>query len=265
MDEIDDAVRGRIAAALDAIEREEGARVLYACESGSRAWGFASLDSDYDVRFIYARPRAAYLRLDPPRDVIERPIAGDLDVNGWDLFKALRLLRRSNPPLLEWLLSPVVYREASPAIAALRELAREHFFGAALFHHYLHMLTGNYHAYIQGRPEVILKKYLYVLRPLAAMLFLERHRAIPPTSFRQTLEALALPAGARERIERLVALKAAGTELGLGAPDAALNALIDEHLARWSAPPAFAPPDRTLTARLDAVLAAVLDEAPDGE
>jgi hypothetical protein len=101
-------------------------RVLLAVESGSRAWGFASTDSDYDVRFIYAHPADWYLSIDlnteAKRDVIEQPIVDDLDLNGWDLRKALQLLAKSNPPLLEWLNSPIVYRESSFA-TELRELS----------------------------------------------------------------------------------------------------------------------------------------------
>ena len=98
---------------LDQIEREDDVRIVYACESGSRAWGFESTDSDWDVRFIYVHPRDWYLSIDvgEKRDVIERPINDELDISGWDLRKALKLLRKSNPPLLEWLSSPIVYKE----------------------------------------------------------------------------------------------------------------------------------------------------------
>lgn len=257
-----DAIETQIQAALDAIEREDGARVLYACESGSRAWGFASTDSDYDVRFIYARPREAYLRLDAPRDVIERLIVGDLDVNGWDVFKALRLLRKSNPPLMEWLLSPIVYREVSPAIAALREAAGRCYSPLAMFAHYRSMAVGNHHAGIEGRAEVSRKKYLYVLRPLAAMLYLEQRRAVPPTSFATTLAGVTLPDDVRERIGQLVADKMAGVELGKAPPDALLDAFIAGRLAAWQeAPVAMRERGRWDTGELDAILAGILREA----
>jgi predicted nucleotidyltransferase len=258
-----EVVRERIETTLDGIERDEGVGVLYACESGSRAWGFASTDSDYDVRFIYARPRDAYLLVDAPRDVIERPIVDDLDVNGWDIFKALRLLRKSNPPLLEWLFSPIVYRETSPAVAELRAVAREHFSGMAMFYHYLHLVTGNYRDYIQGKPELVLKKYLYVLRPLTAMLFLEQRQTIPPTNFQETLAHVAVADDVRARIGWLVQQKASGTELGRGTPDPTLNAFIEEQIGRIAAPQRAAPQraapqDPAYTARLDAILARVL-------
>jgi len=124
---------------LDAIEAENDVRILYACESGSRAWGFASPDSDYDVRFIYARPREWYLSIDTQkrRDVIECPIEGLWDVNGWDLRKALGLLAKSNPPLLEWLGSPIVYRQDGSFVAGLQALAEEYLSPRSSRLHYL--------------------------------------------------------------------------------------------------------------------------------
>src|SRR5581483_4238741 len=128
----------------------------------------------------------AYLRLDTPRDVIERMV-GELDMSGWDIFKALRLLRKSNPPLLEWLFSPVVYMENSPAIAELREIAQRLYSSTSLHYHYYHMANGNYRQYLQDKTEIILKKYLYVLRPLVALLFLEQQQQLPSTNFLETL------------------------------------------------------------------------------
>ena len=106
-------VSERVVADLDSIERDENVRVLLAVESGSRAWGFASVDSDFDVRFIYIREPQWYLSIDVEDrpDTIERPLHDELDVSGWDVRKALRLFRKSNPPLLEWLQCPIIYQE----------------------------------------------------------------------------------------------------------------------------------------------------------
>src|SRR3954452_13450282 len=106
-------VRDQILKRLEEAEAEHGVRILYACESGSRAWGFASPDSDYGVRFIYAQPRNWYLSFDVERrrDVIEYPIVDDIDQSGWDVRKALYLFTRNNGALLEWLHSPIVYLE----------------------------------------------------------------------------------------------------------------------------------------------------------
>ena len=92
---------------------------MWACESGSRAWGFPSVNSDYDVRFVYLRRTEDYLRASPLRDVIEIPISDELDISGWDLPKALGLFRKSNPPLLEWLQSPIVYQQEKVFIDAI--------------------------------------------------------------------------------------------------------------------------------------------------
>ena len=113
-----------IKANLAEIEARENVRIVYACESGSRAWGFPSSDSDYDVRFIYLHPLEWYLSIVDKRDVIEDPITGQLDVNGWDLRKALQLFRKSNPPLFEWLNSPIVYLEKY-SVASRRLLLTE--------------------------------------------------------------------------------------------------------------------------------------------
>eukprot|EP01031_Cornospumella_fuschlensis_P048321 gene48321-59178_t len=113
------AMRERVLEELHRVERERNVTVLYACESGSRAWGFASSDSEYDVRFVYVEQPDWYLQVREPRDVIERPLDDELDVSGWELRKALRLLRNSNPTLLEWLDSPLVYRQDEAASARL--------------------------------------------------------------------------------------------------------------------------------------------------
>lgn len=119
---IDFLMRAEIAQKISEIEAKENVTVLYAAESGSRAWGFESPDSDYDVRFIYARPLEWYLSVSDRRDVLEYPISDDLDINGWDLRKALRLLAKSNPHLIEWLWSPFVYK-STLMVADMRSLA----------------------------------------------------------------------------------------------------------------------------------------------
>jgi uncharacterized protein len=105
---------------LTTIEQTQNVRILYACESGSRAWGFASPDSDYDVRFIYLQPRANYLSIYDRRDVIDLPVNAVLDINGWDIRKTLQLFYKSNGALYEWLQSPIVYKEEPGFAAELR-------------------------------------------------------------------------------------------------------------------------------------------------
>jgi predicted nucleotidyltransferase len=171
------------------IEAEHDVTVLYACESGSRGWGFASPDSDYDVRFLYVHRLPWYLAVEPKRDVIELPISDELDVGGWELRKALRLLRRANPVLLEWLDSPVVYREDTALTAGIRDLATHWFSPLRGRYHYLAMARRNFREHLQG-DSVRLKKYLYVLRPLLAAQWIERGLGQPPMRFADLAERL---------------------------------------------------------------------------
>ena len=218
---------------LDAIEATHDVAVLYACESGSRAWGFASEDSDFDVRFLYVHRPSWYLSIDleTKRDVIERPIDGMLDVSGWDLRKALRLLRKSNPPLLEWLGSPIVYRDDGVLAPALRALAAQMCSTRACRHHYLHMAQGNFRAYLRG-DEVWRKKYFYVLRPLLAIRWLDEGRGVVPMEFERLLDAC-VPAGdVRDAIDALLEEKAAGGELDRAPRVESLSAFIERELTR---------------------------------
>ncbi|MCR8631530.1 nucleotidyltransferase domain-containing protein [Paenibacillus radicis (ex Xue et al. 2023)] len=164
------------------IEQEEQITILYACESGSRAWGFPSRDSDYDVRFIYLRKPEWYLSIFDKRDVIERPINDMLDISGWDLRKALNLFRKSNPPLLEWLQSPISYAEKYSAAEKLRGISPFTFSPKSCMYHYLNMARGNYREYLQGE-QVKIKKYFYVLRPVLACEWIHRYGEMAPMEF----------------------------------------------------------------------------------
>ena len=131
-------MRQEIINKLKEIEKKERVKIIYAIESGSRAWGFESIDSDYDVRFIYVREKEDYLCLDEKSDVIELPIDKVFDISGWDIKKALKLLYKSNPSLLEWFASPIVYKEAKEA-SYIREVIPLYFSQKKLYHHYQKM------------------------------------------------------------------------------------------------------------------------------
>ena len=175
---------------LREIEREWGVRVLYAAESGSRAWGSASPDSDFDVRFIYIRPRTDYLRLDPPRDVIEKPIDDTWDVSGWDLQKSLKLLSKSNPSLFEWLGSGIRYADTGFS-ARLAPLLRDYFDPKSMMYHYYNMAGNNIRTFLRGE-TVRPKKYFYALRPVLACLYIMERDAPPPMLYAE-LAASQLP------------------------------------------------------------------------
>jgi predicted nucleotidyltransferase len=222
---MDGAPTTEVARRLDTIERDHDVRVLFACESGSRAWGFPSQDSDYDVRFVYAHSLDWYLSIAERRDVIETPIEGLWDINGWDLRKALGLLAKSNPPLLEWLHSPIVYRRDEGFTARLLELADHYYSPRSCRLHYLSMANANHRQYLVG-DVVWRKKYFYILRPLFACRWIERALGPVPTEFDALLRAVDLPTDVIEVTERLLAEKRAGTEKGQGPAEPVLNAFI---------------------------------------
>jgi len=225
--------------ALRRIETSDQVRVLYAVESGSRAWGFASQDSDWDVRFIYIRPPAWYLSVQRRRDVLEYPLKDGLDVSGWDLKKALGLFAKSNPPLLEWLRSPVVYWEAFSVAQTLRTLSGRFFSCRSCLHHYLHMAEGNYREYLQG-DEVRVKKYFYVLRPVLACRWIAAHSTMPPMEF-AALVANQLPADLQPVVHALLERKRSGDELASGSRIPEINEFLDAELARLRASLAASP------------------------
>jgi uncharacterized protein len=228
---IDPQVRTQIEATLAHIEREHSVKILFACESGSRGWGFASPDSDYDVRFIYAHCVDWYLTVFPGRDVIELPISDVYDVSGWDLRKALGLLRNGNATLIEWLSSPVVYRADLSFLATVRAAAQQVHRPERAFHHYLHMVKKNYRDYLRG--EVVrLKKYLYVLRPLLACLWIEQQRGPVPMRFADLVEAIVTDAVLKNAIAKLLAIKRQASEAEHGLAIPTISQFIAFHLER---------------------------------
>lgn len=198
---------------LAEIESKEEVTIILAAESGSRAWGFASPDSDYDVRFIYVRKPEDYIKLKPLRDVIEWQLDDVYDVSGWDLQKALRLLYESNPALHEWCCSPIVYLENELA-DPLRELTAECFIPKKSVYHYLSMASHNYKTYLTG-DEIRLKKYFYALRPVLAARWVIDKGTAPPMLFEDLIEA-ELPVDLKPMVADLVNIKKGTPEIGVG-------------------------------------------------
>lgn len=224
------AMRERVLEELARIERERNVKVLYACESGSRAWGFASTDSDYDVRFVYVEKPEWFIQVDAPRDVIERPLDDELDISGWELRKTLGLLRKSNPTLLEWLDSPLVYRSEPTAAARLRELAEAFYSPPAARNHYLSMARKNFRGYLQG-DSVRFKKYFYVLRPLLAVRWIDQGRGRPPMTFADLLTTVDHQP-LLDEVDELLALKRSADESAYGPRRPELHAFIATELER---------------------------------
>jgi uncharacterized protein len=194
---------------LAEIEHEYDIRILYACESGSRAWGFASPDSDYDVRFVYVHPAEYYLSIDDKTDVIELDINDLLDINGWDLRKALRLFRGSNAALYEWLQSPIVYQKDDSFYDNIMAQVPQYFSIRAGMHHYLSMTRSCFEKELQG-DTVRLKKYFYALRSILAALWIAEKKELPPMDF-ESLRVF-LPAELDKTVDKLLNIKAEADE-----------------------------------------------------
>ena len=226
--------RNNIIDELKQIEQHYNVKVLYACEAGSRCWHIESEDSDYDVRFIYAHEHEWYLNLNDGRDVIEINRPDDmLDIGGWDLRKALRLFKKSNPPLLEWLYSDTVYMADIDFPAKLKALELYYYNPTAAAYHYFHMAKGNYRDYLQGDGHVWLKKYLYVLRPLLCVRWIEaKQNVAPPVNFKVLVETLPLDERLKISIMELLYQKQAGAELGYGSRWPIISDFISSEIKR---------------------------------
>lgn len=221
---------------MRAAEQEHDVKVLLAIESGSRAWGFASPNSDYDARFIYVHRRDWYLSvgLEEQRDVIEYPIVDDIDLNGWDLRKALRLFAKSNPAFVEWIQSPIVYAEEGGFAAAARAAVREVYSLASGIYHYRSMAKTTYRDHLQS-DQVRLKKYFYALRPLLCVRWLERYGTAAPIEFDKLLPLIEGESDLMSDIDALLQLKRGTPETGLANPVPRINAFIEGELARLEA------------------------------
>lgn len=212
---------------LREIEQNEHIKIIGAFESGSRAWGFASPDSDYDVRFIYKRIKNDYLKLEGIRDVIEYPIDNLIDINGWDIQKALRLLYKSNPTIFEWCSSPIVYIE-SDLLSKFKSLLPDFFSCKSSLFHYLNMAESNYRMYLKTS-NVRIKKYFYVLRPLLAAEWIINKKSQPPMLFSELVDS-ELDISIKPIVEKLLQLKKEQPEICTAPKLQALNDYIEEKL-----------------------------------
>lgn len=215
---------------LARVERERDLAILFACESGSRAWGFASRDSDFDVRFVYTRPAAEYLRLKPPADAFDIPVEqtdmGEIDLAGWDLRKAAGLLMGGNATLHEWLDSPIIYIKRPPVADELMTLRETYFDRKKAAYHYTSLASGIWKKYLADRDRPVWKRYLYSLRPLACVRWVELFQTPPPTLFSRVLEGIDWSAELLAATRRLVERKRAGEEASAGEADPVLHTAI---------------------------------------
>tara|TARA_B100000678_G_scaffold148779_1_gene124130 strand:+ start:124 stop:909 length:786 start_codon:yes stop_codon:yes gene_type:complete len=230
---IEASARAEIERRLENIRREEGITYLLAVESGSRAWGFPSPNSDYDVRFFYRRTAPEYLSLQPKRDVVERPIVDDFDANGWDISKVLGLMLKHNATVSEWLDSPIRYLPDAPVIARLRALVDRYFNPHGYALHYAKLAQNQVDRWVEGETTVPAKSCFYALRPalcIRALRFQPERR--PPMRLQDLMGATDLDPELVRIIEELIALKAQAREKAPTHRSAKLEALITEELQR---------------------------------
>ncbi|HEX8504276.1 MAG TPA: nucleotidyltransferase domain-containing protein [Hymenobacter sp.] len=252
-------MRTRIHTALAELETTHRIRVLYACESGSRAWGFPSPDSDYDVRFIYCHPAEWYLTLDEGADTLNFSVNDELDLAGWELRKALRLLRGSNAALFEWLQSPVVYHEALNFRTQLTPLLPAAFNLKAGLHHYLGQLRRGVEEDLLPE-EVRLKRLFYALRSALAARWIRERHALPPMEFAPLCEVL--PTVLQAEVGALLTAKASATEKTTVPRPAALVAFLQAEYAAGQAAREALPVLRAGAAGLDALFRELLQATP---
>ncbi|WP_434341357.1 nucleotidyltransferase domain-containing protein [Motilimonas cestriensis] len=229
---IDTGIREDILSRLEKTEKKFDVKILMAIESGSRAWGFASPNSDYDVRFIYVNKPDWYLSVDleDKRDVIEYPIVDDIDLNGWDVRKALKLFWKSNPAFVEWIQSPISYIDDGYFRTESLKLLPEIYSPEKGIYHYRSMAKTNYRGYLR-EDMVPLKKYFYVLRPLFSIMWLEKYGAAAPIEFDKVLSLVT----DNELIDTVYALlerKKISEEKMLAPAIPVLNKYIENQLAR---------------------------------
>jgi uncharacterized protein len=239
-----------IAAELQQLEWAQQIKILYACESGSRAWGFASPDSDYDVRFIYLRPLEWYLSIEDRPDTIDLPVNSLLDINGWDLRKALKLFKGSNSAIYEWIQSPIVYQSDRQLTTELLDLAPSYYACRAGIYHYLNMTIGCDREYLQS--DIIkLKKYFYALRPILAAKWIVTYQTFPPMVFSKLLELINHRQDIRTEIDRLLTIKATADESATIAASPILNEFIRSEIANCEQAVKLIPKRETDSLALD--------------
>ena len=219
-------MREEIIQELKILEQEKDFKILYAIESGSRAWGFASKNSDWDVRFIYIHPKNWYLTIDKEKDNYNKILENDIDLSGWDLQKTLKLLQKSNPALLEWLNSSIVYIKNDRFLNEMKELAQYYFNPKSCMHHYLSMAKNTHRDYFQTE-QIVLKKYFYLFRPILAAEYIMKHQKIAPLEFDKLLNASEIPSNVLLEIQLLLEKKRNSIEKDLIPSNKVLNSYFE--------------------------------------
>lgn len=219
---------------LERLETELEIKILYAVESGSRAWGFPSTNSDWDVRFIYIHKRDWYLSIDEKKDSYVKILPNDIDLSGWELRKTLKLFRKSNPPFMEWLDSPIIYKESYSTISKLRKASKDYFNPKSCMYHYFSMAQSNFREYLKGE-QVRIKKYFYVLRPVLACMWIERTSLMAPMEFDVMVESEIKNREVKNEVLKLLARKKSGEELDWEPKIDAIDEFLEEKVNYFNA------------------------------
>ncbi|MCH2176109.1 MAG: nucleotidyltransferase domain-containing protein [Lentisphaeria bacterium] len=217
---------------LEELESSKGIKILLACETGSRAWGFPSPDSDYDVRILYKHKLDWYISLGSPRDTIEQMLDdNEIDISGWELRKSLNLMMKSNAPLIERVQSPIIYKADEKFLPEYIKLVKNCYSRIATMHHYLSIAQKCYTEITEGKTYK-LKRFFYGLRTATVCEWILVHEEIPPIEFSKVLEGIEVPQPIQNKIKDLVELKATKSEnyLHIGEEDviAYMKSCIDQ-------------------------------------
>lgn len=222
-------MRGIILEKLKQIEEVHNVTILFAIESGSRGWGFSSSDSDYDVRFIYKHNPDWYMTIEENRDVIEIPVNEILDINGWDIRKALRLSTKSNFVLWEWLQSPIVYIERDYFREKMRNAIDHRFSPISVAHAYLSLAKRTMESHYT-KETILIKKYFYIIRPLFSAFWIIKNKTIPPMELKKTLVLFENNEPFIKALDELIIKKKGSTESDLCVRISEIDSVIDSTL-----------------------------------
>jgi uncharacterized protein len=253
-------LKNKILNELRGLEEKYEIKIIFAVESGSRAWGCPSEDSDYDVRFIYIHRKDWYLSIDQKRDVIELTINEKLDIFGWELRKTLQLFRKSNPPLMEWLHAGIVYYQAFSLVEKMKTIEKKVFRPQPALYHYVKMAKNNF-LRITEKDQVNIKQYINVLRPILACKWIETQRTFPPNEIHQIMDKLLQEGQLKQEILNLVERKMSGdTEVPLSNVKAIKNFMEEEIKRILEIASKFKRPQEDITPMLDQLFRDVLEE-----
>lgn len=253
-------MKEKIQETLSHIEHSYDVKIILAVESGSRSWGIPSESSDYDVRFLYVPSKEWYFSIEEKRDVIDFPVDNRIDLHGWELRKALRLLNKNNPHLLEWLHSPIIYCQNEQCVANIRYIAQSAFASKAALFHYINMAKRNYLDFLQGH-DVKIKRYFYCIRPILACLWIVEHKCFPSLDFLDLVESTLASGSLKESVLALIQQKKAGVEFGTSVSYQELHHFIETEIERISNIAKTLPDEHVhLIPQLDLVFREILQE-----